>query len=597
MKQIRWYYSIRYYLPIIIVVVTIIPLYLVLQYNYSILKQNVINNSSSTLLSNLKNTSLNIENTISDIEQFTNTTVSSNEFSTHLNDYLSATGREKEIARSELTLLLDQNQKQNNNIESIYVIVEGSDTMITDIFQYKEISVHSGDAEKIYNWYLEKGKNQILWYYSTSRIGGAANSLSYIRKLNTLSGLPNCSLIINIKSAYFSGILTNNDLRSGDIIISDSDGNTLIHSDNISIDANIRYNGQFSRAFVSAAASDSYVNKSASKEDLVVYYRSGLKFWKYFSVIPMDLVYGELANQRQTMIIFLLTGIFVAFLGAAIVSKSVVIPVNKLVKAMKSAEEGAMDPVGNINMKNEIGLLIYGYNTMVINIKTLIEQVYIQEIVKKEEQLRSIQAQIDEHFLYNTLNSIIYIAKNEGAQETVDLIYMLSRYFRLHLSEGKSVVTVNEISDMIKAYLWIQKIRFGSRIKSVVRIQPEILDKQVLKYLFQPIVENAVLHGLENKLGEITVEIVLEERDGLLYFEVADNGVGINQDKLNDLLDAIQIYDKVQGKNYALKNINEQIKLTYGKEYGISISSKENIGTKVSFYIPFKDFPTEVKDE
>ncbi|MFC6604272.1 sensor histidine kinase [Ectobacillus funiculus] len=180
-------------------------------------------------------------------------------------------------------------------------------------------------------------------------------------------------------------------------------------------------------------------------------------------------------------------------------------------------------------------------------------------------------------FLYNTLNSIFWMAEKAKVKPIAKMAVSLSKLFQLTLNNGKHITSVRNEIEQVNSYLQIQNIRFDNKIEYLIDVDPSILDEKIIKLLLQPIVENAVQHGLEQQKDQGKIIIKGVKKEGMMVFEVTDNGVGFNSE---------EVFLKNQG--YALKNINERIKLYYGPEFGLSITSKSNIGTKVVLTIGIK---------
>lgn len=271
-------------------------------------------------------------------------------------------------------------------------------------------------------------------------------------------------------------------------------------------------------------------------------------------------------------------------------------PVRRLLKGMQEARSGNFEIQIDANRKDEFGLLSRGFNTMIARIKELIDELYVQRLLQQELQLKMFASQINAHFLYNTLDSIHWIAKLYKVKELDTMIHSLSSYFRISLNEGREFVKVSEVIALIEHYCDIQQTRFGSRVALSLTADHELLDCEVLKFAFQPIVENAIFHGIEKKRGrgKVTVEWKRVE-DGLL-FVVSDDGVGMRQDKLAEIRDALQDGEALRaGSNFAIKNINTLLRLTYGPAYGLEIDSIWGEGTRVMMRLPIVD--VELRDK
>jgi len=255
---------------------------------------------------------------------------------------------------------------------------------------------------------------------------------------------------------------------------------------------------------------------------------------------------------------------------------------------MRGMENGELQPIAQVKPKNEIGVLLQSYNHMIVELKNLIDEVYVQQLLRKQAQLKSLQSQMDEHFLYNTINTIYCEACREKADNSANMLVVLSKYFRLSLAKGQDKVGLDQIAELVRYYLQIQKMRFGPSLRCQIETFPDMDQYVALKYLFQPIVENAIVHGFEKKLGTYLIHIRFQRQEELLYFEVTDDGNGIEEEQLKQIIHDTSTSDKVEGDDYALKNLREQIRITYGEEYRIFIESQKGKGTKVYFTIPLE---------
>lgn len=593
-ELVKWHKSVRFRIPVTIISIIIIPLFLIFNFYYVLLVNSVLEHSSRVIISNLKSISLRIEGVTNEVEQFARKCGKDSFLTENLKKYIYSSGTEKQVARSNITLFLNQEILHNRNIDSIYIVIEGSYRMITNLRGAKELSIAEGSGKKLYERYIKEQAGLSMWFSTVNYLGRENEMLSYAHTISLTKESPRCSLICNVKPNRFSKLTSEVGTGGGFVLVCDFSGKVLLRSDGATNAVKIEKEPEYAQAFQNMALAGSYATAIGNVPFLAVYYRSGLTFWWYFRMVPRDYVVGSISNQIVMMIAMLGVCIIVAVFGAAIVSRSVVRPLRTLTVGMKKVENGELLPIQETrNRKNEINVLTNGFNMMVTRLNDLINEVYIQGIIRREAQLRAIQSQLDEHFLYNTLNSIVSSAHDENAKQTAEMIAMLSRYLRINLAEGKSLVTVRQVVELINCYLYIQKHRFGKRLKATILVQAELYDAYVLKYIFQPIVENAVIHSVEGRIDDVFIDIVMEKRDSLLFFEVKDNGIGMEEGKLKELLNNIHLPIKVEGKDFALKNVNTQIALTYGREFGISIESNPLKGTHVSFTIPLRDSDLE----
>lgn len=291
--------------------------------------------------------------------------------------------------------------------------------------------------------------------------------------------------------------------------------------------------------------------------------------WKVVSLIPFEQVNNEIAKSRIVAVVLLLGSFVLAMIGAYLISNRFIkqfMLLNRVV--LKTGEI----PDVFFDERDEIGKIGNSFIRIVKSNHELNAKLLESKIKEKEAELIALQSHINPHFLYNTLNSIYLMAEQIKAKNIAKVAINLSKIFKLTLNHGEYITTVQNEMDQIKSYLEIQNIRFDQKIEYDIEIEPGIRSLPMLKLLLQPLVENAVHHGLEllmNK-GKIRITGRAEEDSKALVFEVIDNGVGF------DTLDP-----SAHKEGYALKNIQERIKLQYGDDYGLMIESSKGHGTRV----------------
>ncbi|SDO43174.1 two-component system, sensor histidine kinase YesM [Paenibacillus sp. yr247] len=324
------------------------------------------------------------------------------------------------------------------------------------------------------------------------------------------------------------------------------------------------------------------------KEMMVVFDQSKITDWKFVGMAPIQNLVSD-SREIGYYTVYLVIGFSIVAIALALMfAKQMHKPVRMLFWSMRRAREGDFDVQITDVRSDEFGMLFHSFNTMVTRIKNLIDEVYIQKLLKKETQLKMMASQINAHFLYNTLDSIHWISRIYKVDEISTMIFGLSKYLRISLSEGNDFVTVKESAELLESYLSIQKVRYQDKFMVNMNMDPKILHYRVLKFVFQPLVENAIYHGLENKRGSGRLDISWRMEGQILYFEVEDDGIGIESEKLAELTEVLESDEVVGEHNFALRNINTQIKLAYGKEYGLFIDSTLGVGTKVTLVIPLR---------
>ena len=263
--------------------------------------------------------------------------------------------------------------------------------------------------------------------------------------------------------------------------------------------------------------------------------------------------------------------------------KTMIIPIVRLSQEARDFKKENFKMPLLTDSKDEIGRLNQNLTQMVEYIQDLILNQYENKIKRREIELKYMQSQMNPHFLYNTLDSIRWMAVMEGETEIAEQVEALSDIFRHALSGGKEVVTVEKEIEHLRNYILIQKNRFGDRLQVNIRVEDSVRDCEVMKLILQPLVENAIVHGLEDKMEGGTVEVSVQKEDNTLVYRVEDDGVGADEERINNYLK-----EKEEEHNvFALKNIDERIKIKYGEEYGLSFHSTIGAGTRVEVRLPF----------
>ena len=309
-----------------------------------------------------------------------------------------------------------------------------------------------------------------------------------------------------------------------------------------------------------------------------------------YRILPKDGMYKQIYMIALTPAVLLL-GFLVGLCPILIfVSNIVSKPLNKLCIAMDKFKQGDFSQRVEVNTQDEVGEAAACFNLMVDDIKSLIDNNYVMALREKESELNALQAQINPHFLYNTLDSLYWQATDANHAEIAEDILALSQLFRLVLGQGKGIVTVRNEQELINQYLHIQKMRFEKRLDYEINMEEDILDASIPKLILQPFVENAIVHGFE-KAGEKCFITVSGSRTGdYISFCIKDTGVGMNREQVEAILriEDSQRYASQRIGRYAIKNIRERLELKYHKDFKLEIDSKEGMGTTVIIEIPYE---------
>jgi two-component system sensor histidine kinase YesM len=301
-------------------------------------------------------------------------------------------------------------------------------------------------------------------------------------------------------------------------------------------------------------------------------------------IVPIDYVVENTNFIKDVTILSCLLCLAICLVLAFFMARSVSQPINELVYCMRQVEGGDLKTRVEFSSTDEIGLLGRNFNKMVARLNFLVNSITEKQERLKHAEIKALQAQINPHFLYNTLDTIKWLAKLNMVDELQTIVTELGKLLRSTISSNKEIITVEESIKTIESYINIQKIRYRNRLQVSINISPDIYDYHVPKLLLQPIVENAIIHGLENKVGKGNLVINGYQEADELIFEIIDDGIGIEANKLaliNAKKDLASTTDSI-----GLQNVNRRIQLYYGASYGLHIKSQAQSGTIVTLRLP-----------
>ncbi len=313
--------------------------------------------------------------------------------------------------------------------------------------------------------------------------------------------------------------------------------------------------------------------------------------WMMVTAIPYSEILSQSDKIKNLMLSLMLIIGVIAYSLAYVISTSTVNRVILLTKKMKKVEEGDLDVSIVSKGRDEIGKLMDSFNYMVKRIRQLVEEQYQSGQEIKNAELKALQAQINPHFLYNTLELINWKAIENDVPDIVLITQSLAKFYKLSLNKGRDIVTIQDEINHIISYVQIQNLRFDNRITLILSVDEEFYPYSILKLVLQPIVENSIFHGiLENRnQSEGIIKITGRFEEDTIVISVQDNGVGMTKEKADELLTS-EGTDKIHG--YGIGNIDRRIKLYYGQQYGLTFQCNPNQGTLVEIRIP----PIETKD-
>jgi len=439
---------------------------------------------------------------------------------------------------------------------------------------YKNAIISSGNMQLISN---PIGRN-IATYQSYS----ADDVVSFVKAIRApyqqeYSGVVLIDLKLEIIKNTIQGIKFG---KNGFIYIIDEKGNIVYTPLNP-----IVY--RVKSSWLNNSESNSIVKEIKDNRYQIIYKKSNYTGWKTVGVFSLNETLNQVENIRIYSLLIGIITFIIASIAAMFFATSIARPVAELRTLMKRAEGGDLDVHFESKNMDEIGQLGESFNTMISEIRKLINLVYIEQKSKREAELKTLQAQIKPHFFYNTLDTIRWMAQDHEADDIVEVVEALTRLFKISLSKGKEMITVGEEIEHVRSYLIIQKVRYEDKMEYEIDYDEEITKYKITKLVLQPLVENALYHGIKQKHGSGKISITVGKKDGKLLLRVIDNGIGIEPEVMQ------YIQDVLEGKRtnkanigYGIFNVNERIRLSFGNKYGLKFYSKYNKGTVVEVWHP-----------
>ncbi|MEK9197405.1 sensor histidine kinase [Ureibacillus sp. FSL E2-3493] len=329
--------------------------------------------------------------------------------------------------------------------------------------------------------------------------------------------------------------------------------------------------------------------ESVAGEDMIVIYDTiEANKWKLAAVVPESEILNKVNYIKHATVFFILVMIVSAIFLTSLVGKYISKPFEKMAKQMRTIKRESLALYDESSGPEEMKILHNGFKELLLRTQTLMEQIQLEQEEKRQLEFAIMHAQINPHFLYNTLYSIKGLCDMGLNKDASRMISALSSFFRIGISKGKEIIPIKDEIEHIEHYLFIQEMRYGDDFSYEINIEEDILSYNIIKLSLQPLIENAIYHGVKQRRGQGRITIKGYQTGDTIHLEVADNGNGIEEEKLVEILKEMEasFQEKKSFIGIGLKSVNERIKIHFGKEYGLHISSKLGQGTVVSILIP-----------
>ncbi|SDB07965.1 two-component system, sensor histidine kinase YesM [Pseudobutyrivibrio sp. YE44] len=437
--------------------------------------------------------------------------------------------------------------------------------------------------EKIENFHFSKPHVQNMFEGSNYRYYWVV-SLSRSVDLNYMGYARRGILLVDMNYSAIEQMFSRvNEKGSGYVYLIDGDGEIIYHPKQKAISGGLMQENN-----IAAAEYDDggHMENFEGSERAVVVKTIGYTGWKIVSVVPASELSAPYNQLRAFMMIIVTVTIFLIVFGNIIISKIVTDPIRQLEASLKSIEEGSLEAqkvyIGGSHEIRHLGRTI---RSLVVQMRDLMDERVKEQKEKRKSELNALQAQINPHFLYNTLDSVIWMIESEKYPEAISMITSLATLFRISLSKGNNIITIKDEITHARNYLAIQKVRYKNKFDANIDIDPAIEDCVTIKLIIQPLIENAIYHAVGDLDDEGIIDIKGYEKDGDIFIEVRDNGMGIPPDVLENLLKE-KSQSKGKGSGIGLWNINQRINLYFKNDYGLKLESELDEGTVAIIHLP-----------
>lgn len=347
-----------------------------------------------------------------------------------------------------------------------------------------------------------------------------------------------------------------------------------------------------------SSSSGSFNFNDENKLCMVTYVSSSYSKWTTIGLIPYDYIYRDLKNYKYAIIAITIVFSLLAFGISSLLSKSIVAPIEDTAKALTKFSKGNFDVRLSEDRFDEIGQMNIVFNKTIIDIQTLMQRVSQADILAHEMEYKTLQSQMNPHFLYNTLDIINWMAFKKGETAICNMVTAVSNLMRISISNKQAIISPEQEIGYVKDYLYIQHVRYGDRFEAIYDIDKDLLTQMIPKLIVQPIVENSIVHGIESSNSKNIIRVSARKTDKKnISITVEDTGVGMSEEKVRSLLNDNNEDQNNENKyhtNLGIYAVNKRIEFLYGQEYHLAITSKENEGTKVIIHLPYMENPDEL---
>ena len=503
----------------------------------------------------------------------------------------------EESIDKEMNLLYEENK---DYLVSIVCVTEDGAVLAAGPIATRKKSVDLKEQE----WFVQAGEKIENLHFTTPHVQNIFESSNYqyawVISLSRSVELTNVGhtrrgvLLVDMNYSAIEQVFDKaNEQNSGYVYLMDRNGEIIYHPKQKAI-----YSGMMKENNRMAASYEdgTHVENFMGEERAVVVKTIGYTGWKIVNVTPTSELFRNTIHIGFFMVMICTVTIFLILFGNIFISDRVTEPLRNLEDSIRYLEEGHLEEEHiYIGGSHEIRHLGQTITLMVKRMKDLMDKMVREQEDKRKSELDALQSQINPHFLYNTLDSVVWMVECEQYREAISMVKALAKLFRISLSKGNSIITIEDELTHAQNYMSIQQMLYRNKFCVKIDVEPAIRGCITIKLIVQPILENAIYHGMEFMDGEGEITVHGYEKDGDIYIEVSDNGMGIPEETIESLL-TDKSRARGKGSGIGLWNVNQRIALYFKGDYGLSIKSELDEGTTVTIHLPkilYEDYRRE----
>ncbi|MGL5347213.1 MAG: sensor histidine kinase [Peptostreptococcaceae bacterium] len=539
----------------------------------NLIKENIISNDkvASTLITQ------SIASYMDRFDSITNEIIWNSSLLNDMKNHEELTTKEKESFYTQLSKMIRSRTTYISDIADFTLLDENYQIIYNEGFSYINYNTKTEEIEKarnenkVINWTsINNGQSNYIAITKPIKVGQSTYGYIFLALKE--------KVIVKMFDNY------NVDFNGYGVIVDDEGKVITTNNKGTSIEKVREYNNELKREKIDVGEKidkHTRVLKINGEKFILTNRPISYASWNLLGLIPYDFIYSSCIDLYKTYILVCVIVIGLSTICSMMIHKSITNPIKEIINKMNNINEKNLGDKMIITGNDEISFIMKRYNKMSKNMKILLNTIKLREKEKREVTLRMLQAQINPHFLFNTLGGLRYVAMMNQDNVVANGLEALAKLLRNTILNKDDFITIELELENVSNYITIQKIRYGDTFNIRYHVDENLKDEKILKFILQPVVENCILHGFEESNEENHIDIIICDKDEFIYFEIIDNGVGINEEHLEDGDFNI---DKFAG--IGVKNIKERLKLYYEDVYTFKISSSKEEGTTTTIVIP-----------